>query len=58
MRATSHFIAFDPITGSRTKLCSRPTREKGLPKAIELSEGNQLLVTMAADRFQWISRLP
>ena len=56
--AESAFYRLDPSNGSWMKLYSRPTRERGLPKAISSVEGNQMLVKIDEDRFQWKSRLP
>lgn len=52
------FHRFDLFSGSWTKLYSRPTRERGLPQALALMDGDQMLVRIAADRFRWMSRLP
>jgi len=52
------FHRFDPLTGSWGKLYSRPMRERGLPRAIALIEGDQMLVKIDEDRFRWVNRLP
>jgi hypothetical protein len=52
------FYRFNPLNGSWIELYSRPTRESGVPKAISLVDGNQMLVKIDEDRFRWMSRLP
>jgi hypothetical protein len=52
------FHRFDLQSGSWARLYVRSADETGLPKALGLIDGDQMLIQIDDNRFRWMSRLP